>query len=156
MKGLRLGGRIIETMNTTRIPWVCAIALTVGAAVALAGEEAEQSRPQKAVPRATKQLSPGAAEKSPVICHLERRNTIITVKAGPSGPLYLVKTKAGKVLHQDVTEEQLRAQAPDLHAFVKTALAGRSGKPGVVLDASLGRRPSTSDPLRETPASARR
>jgi len=129
-------------MKTTRIPWMCAIALAAGAAVALAGDEIPQIRQQKAVPRATKQLPPSAAEKSPVICHLERRDTIITVKAGPSGPIYLVKTKAGKVLHQDLTEEQLRAQAPDLHAFVKTALAGRSEKPGVVIDASLGRRPA--------------
>ncbi len=129
-------------MNTTRVPWVCAIALAAGAAVALAGDEIPKRPQQKAVPRATQKLSSGSTDKSPVICHLERRDTVITVKAGPSGPIYLVKTKAGKVLHQDLTEEQLRDQAPESHAFVKTAPAGRSDKPGVVIDASLGRRPA--------------
>jgi hypothetical protein len=110
---------------------------------ALGGERAAAvAQPGAPSARAARGAPAAANRNLPVICHLERRDTVITVKAGPSGPIYLVKTKAGKILHQDLTEEQLRAQAPEIHAFVKTALAGRSEKPGVVIDASLGRRPA--------------
>ncbi len=75
----------------------------------------------------------------PVIGHLEKNDRTITIKSGPKGPLYTVKTKDGKVLFENLSAEQLRAQAPDLHEFIKNAVAGSSAKGETVIDASVGR-----------------
>ena len=58
----------------------------------------------------------------------------ITVKAGPKGPVYSVKSADGKVLYDNVSIEQLSAQAPQLGEFLKTAVAGA---PGAKTDARL-------------------
>jgi propanediol dehydratase small subunit len=60
----------------------------------------------------------------PIIGHIEKRDRTITIKAGPKETIYSVKSADGKVLCNNVTLEQLRAQSPDLHEFVKTAVAG--------------------------------
>ena len=60
----------------------------------------------------------------PVICYLEQRDRTITVKAGPKGPVYSVKTADGKVLYDNLPIEQLSAQAPKLGEFLRTAVAG--------------------------------
>ena len=81
-----------------------------------------------------------AAKKSaevsrlPVVGHLETRDKIVTIQSGPNGLLYLVKTKDGKVLHESLSEEQLKAQAPEIHELIKTSVAGTSGKDGVYMD----------------------
>src|SRR5437899_1000741 len=70
------------------------------------------------------EIKPAAADPSaslPVVGHLETRGKRITIKAGPNGPVYFVKSKDGKVLAKDLTLEQLKAQAPDLHEFIKTS-----------------------------------
>lgn len=74
----------------------------------------------------------------PVIGYLEKRDRTITIKAGPKGPLYTVKTPDGRTLCEDVTLDQLRAQAPEVHEFLNGAVAGASGtgkRP--VVDASI-------------------
>ena len=68
-----------------------------------------------------------AAADFPVIGYLEKRDRTITIKAGPKGPLYSVKTADGKVLCENLTADQLRAQASELHEFLKTAVAGVPG-----------------------------
>ncbi len=73
----------------------------------------------------------------PVIGYLEKRGQTITIKAGPKGPLYSAKTTDGKTLFENLSGDQLRAQAPELHEFLKTAIAGGPGKSGVVADARL-------------------
>src|SRR5262249_10562998 len=70
----------------------------------------------------------------PVIGYLEKQDRTITIKAGPKGPLYSVKTAGGKVLCENLSAEQLRAQAPELSEFLKTAVAGT---PGAKADARL-------------------
>ena len=60
--------------------------------------------------------------------YIEKRDRTITIKAGPKGPVYSVKTTDGKVLFENVSAEQLRAQAPELHEFLKSAVAGTDGK----------------------------
>ena len=75
-----------------------------------------------------------AAVDYPVICYLEQRGRTITVKAGPKGPVYSIKTAAGKVLYDNVSIEQLSAQAPSLGEFLKTSVAGA---PGAKADARL-------------------
>ena len=62
----------------------------------------------------------------PVIGYLEKQDRTITIKSGPKGTLYSIKTADGKTLLEDVTLEQVRAQAPELHEFLKTAVAGSS------------------------------
>ena len=59
----------------------------------------------------------------PVIGHLEKRDRIITIKSGPQGPVYSVATKDGKVLFENVSAEQLKARAPEIHDLLKTGLA---------------------------------
>ena len=98
----------------------------------------------KATPKAAPIVAPAtetsAAKKSPevnrlpVIGHLETRDKIVTIQSGPNGLLYLVKTKDGKILHENLSEEQLKAQAPEIHELIKTSVAGTSGKDGVYMD----------------------
>ena len=86
------------------------------------------NRPAEARKPATSQsgpTSPGEADY-PVIGHLEKRDRIITIKSGPKETLYTVKSADGKVLCENVSVEALRAQAPELHDFIKTAMAGGS------------------------------
>jgi hypothetical protein len=63
----------------------------------------------------------------PVIGYLEKRDRTITIKAGPKGPLYSIKTAGGKVLCENLSQEQLSARSPELGQFLKTAVAGASG-----------------------------
>ena len=63
----------------------------------------------------------------PVIGYIEKRDREITIKAGPQGTLYSVKTADGKILFENVSAEQLRAQAPELREFIKTAVAAQPG-----------------------------
>src|SRR5689334_2049594 len=60
----------------------------------------------------------------PIIGHIEKRDRTITIKSGPKETIYSVKSADGKVLCNNVTLDQLRAQSPELHEFVKTAVAG--------------------------------
>ena len=68
-----------------------------------------------------------ATANFPVICYLEQRDRTITVKSGPKGPVYSVKSADGKVLYDNLSIEQLSAQAPKLGEFLKTAVAGAPG-----------------------------
>jgi len=77
------------------------------------------------------------ASDSPIICYLERRGQTITIKAGAKGPIYSGKTAEGKILFENLSIDQLRAQAPEIHELIKTAVASGSGKPGAVIDAGL-------------------
>ena len=77
-----------------------------------------------------------AREEYIVIGYLERRDgTIITIKSGPRGPAYSVAGKDGKVQFDNLTSEQLRAKAPEIHEFLKSAVADSPKKP--VKDGSL-------------------
>lgn len=69
---------------------------------------------------------PQATESYPVIGHLEKRDRVITIKSGPRGPVYSVATKDGKVLFENLSSEQLRAQAPEIHDFIKGSVAGEA------------------------------
>ena len=59
-----------------------------------------------------------------VVGYLEKREHVITIKAGPRGPVYSVATRDGKVLFEDLPSEQLKAQAPDIHELIRTGVAG--------------------------------
>ncbi len=78
-----------------------------------------------------------AATGYPVVGYIEKRDRTIVIKAGPKGPVYSVKTADGKVLYENLSKEQLSAQAPELGEFLKTAVAGSGAKGGAVVDASI-------------------
>ena len=79
-----------------------------------------------------------ARDSYTVIGYLEKRDRVVTIKSGPKGPVYTVATKDGKVLLEDVTAEQLRAQAPEIHQLIKTGVASGDARVRVtaILDAT--------------------
>jgi hypothetical protein len=58
-----------------------------------------------------------------VIGYLEKRDRVITIKSSPHGTVYSIATKDGKVLHENVSAEQLKAQAPEIYEVIKTGSA---------------------------------
>lgn len=88
----------------------------------------QRTRPKLTTPHEARTAAPARSVKAaadfPVIGYLEKRDRTITIKAGPKGPLYSVKTADGKVLCENLSKEQLSAQAPGLAEFLKTAIAG--------------------------------
>jgi hypothetical protein len=73
----------------------------------------------------------------PVLGYVESRDRVITLKAGPNGTIYSCRTKDGKVLFENLSAEQLRAQSPELGDFVKSAVAGGKDHKGAILDGRL-------------------
>ena len=106
---------------------------------------AQSTSPKVTTPPDAQAPAPGKSVKAtanfPVICYLEQRDRTITVKAGPKGPVYSVKSADGKVLYDNLSTEQLSAQAPKLGEFLKTAVAGA---PGAKTDAMLHSRINAS------------
>jgi len=76
-----------------------------------------------------------------VIGYLEKRDHVIAIKSGPQGPVYSVMTKDGKILFEDVSAEQLKAQAPEIHDLIKTGIAGdaKARQPEVEAEKQKGR-----------------
>jgi hypothetical protein len=89
--------------------------------------------------KAVASTNSSASDTSPVICFIEKQDRTITIKAGPKGTIYSVKTAHGKILCENVSLDQLRAQAPELHDFIKSAIVLKSGKSDARLrmDASM-------------------
>jgi hypothetical protein len=110
--------------------------LLFGGLAAVAGPDQKPADPV-VVPKKAEAAPAATASKPaadfPIIGYLEKRGQVITIKSGPKGALYSVKTAAGKVLYENVSAEQLRAQAPELHEFLKGAVVG----PGAVGDARV-------------------
>jgi hypothetical protein len=68
------------------------------------------------------------AEGTPIVT-LQKRDKTITIKTTPEGKLYTIKdTKSGRVLAEDLTEDQLQATHKDLHNLVNTGLATPGSK----------------------------
>jgi hypothetical protein len=67
-------------------------------------------------------------ESYPVIGYLEKRDRVITIKSSPQGTIYSIATKDGKILHENLSAEQLKAQAPELYEMIKTGTAGDASK----------------------------
>ena len=127
-------------MHTNRIiGLVCAV--SIAAMICLAKDKILLKATPKSAPIVAPATETSAAKKSPevnrlpVIGHLETRDKVVTIQSGPNGLLYLVKTKDGKILHENLSEEQLKAQAPEIHELIKTSVAGASSKNGGYMDA---------------------
>jgi hypothetical protein len=78
-----------------------------------------------------------AADRYSVIGYLEKRDRVITIKSGPQGPVYSVATKEGKTLFENLSPGQLKAQAPEIHDFIRGAMAADASGRGTQADARL-------------------
>ena len=129
-------------MKTNRIMWFFC-AFPIAAMICLATDKAQPYAKPKGAPATTRAVPATAAKSSDdagkwhVIGHLETRDKIVTIQSGAAGLRYLVKTKDGKILHENLSEEQLEAQAPEIHELIKTSVAGAPTKGGAFLDARV-------------------
>ena len=99
------------------------VALLMGMALVIGGGLAfAQKKPSPASNSPTTNYT--SAPDLPIIGHIEKQSRTITIKAGPKSTVYSVKSADGKILCNNLTLEQLRVQAPELHQFVKTAVVG--------------------------------
>src|SRR5215510_10257717 len=120
------------------------IVLGVGVSALLAGPDEKQPAPAAVTVKPSTNSSPVVAKSVadyPVIGYIEKQGKVITIKAGPKGTLYSLKTTDGKVLSENLSAEQLRAQAPELHDFLKKAVVIGTGDARVrapKIDASMG------------------
>jgi hypothetical protein len=133
-------------MRTTQTVLLSGVVLVAVVGFALSKDKsAPGSRRKLSAPRdeqaAASAATPKMATNFPVIGYIEKRGRTITIKAGPTGPVYSVKTADGKVLCENLSKEQLSAQAPELGEFLKTAVAGT---PGAKSDARLNIRGDAS------------
>jgi len=117
------------------------VALVGLAGLGLSQEKARtDSTPQaKAAPSATVARDGKAEKRGPytVIGYLEKRDRVITIKSSPHGPVYSVATKDGKVLFENLSAEQLKAQALEIHELIKTGVAGDARVRTSAIDASV-------------------
>ena len=123
--------------------------IVVGGAVVLAGVAvlaAVRARTQPNSPATRTAVSVAKEEQAPAktpiesrylipIVRLETQDKLVTVQSGPDGLVYLVQSKDGKVLHENLSEEQLKAQAPEIHELIKTSVAGSGSKDNSFMDA---------------------
>lgn len=76
--------------------------------------------------------------------YLEKRGKVITIKSSPHGTVYSVATTDGKVLLENATPEQLRAQAPEIYDVFKTGVASANTARGSRYDGDARIRPMSA------------
>jgi hypothetical protein len=59
----------------------------------------------------------------PVITHLVSRDHVVSITAGPQGPLYTAKTKDGTMVATGLTLEQLREEHPEVYRVLHPAIS---------------------------------
>jgi len=115
----------------------------IGVAIALGGvalsqeKSTPQTAPAAAAPTTNARTNAVAAKGDGgfhVIGYLERQGEVITLKSGPNGPVYSVTGEDGKVRFENLSSEQLKAQAPELSEFFKTSVATGAGKERTTAD----------------------
>ena len=119
----------------------CMIVVALAGCALSDGKAGRQRQAQSGTPQAKRPVAavPKAAPASdfPVVGYLAGRGQTITIKVGPKGPVYSATTTEGKTLFENLSIEQLRAQAPDLHQFIRTSVVSGSGESGAFIDAGL-------------------
>jgi hypothetical protein len=129
-------------MKTKELLWFGGMIVVTLVACALAEDKAAQktqAQPNPSQPKRRVAAVTNAAPRSafPVVGYLEGRGQTITIKAGPKGPVYSAKTAEGKILFENLSADQLRAQAPEAYRLIKTGVASGSGKSDGFIDASV-------------------
>src|ERR1035441_7781657 len=119
-------------MRTTQKLLFSAVVLVDVAGLGLSQDKSPPRTPARLnVSREVQAFSPSANVKAAadfsVVGYIEKRDRTITIKAGPKGPVYSVKTADGKILFENLSQEQLSANAPELGEFLKPALAAPRG-----------------------------
>src|SRR6266511_3647004 len=117
--------------------------LIVGGGIAVLGSmavfAAVQTKKAPALPASAPRVPVATAQKKAAravtetpdlipIVHLEMQDKIVTIQSGRDGLVYLIKAKDGRVLHENLSEEQLKAQAPEIHDLIKTSVVGSDSK----------------------------
>ncbi|MHB8524430.1 MAG: hypothetical protein ACYDH9_27240 [Limisphaerales bacterium] len=107
-------------MARVQAQWfLCSVLALIGGLIVLVADEPRV--PKKAGPSPTpKQSEKTKPAPAPVIGYLETRDRVITIQAGSK---YTVKTKAGKVLAENISVDKLQAAYPDLYKLVNTGVA---------------------------------
>jgi len=128
-------------MKTKQLLFVAAAVTALGLPLVRGGENAKPVEPTKtSAPTPSASVKAAGSESSQqlnVIGYLEKRDRTITIKSGPKGTVYSVATKDGRILHENLSAEQLKAQAPELHNFIKTGVAGDARVRQSAVDASV-------------------
>ena len=70
---------------------------------------------------------PRKISSNPVIGHLKTRDKFLTIRTGPDGPLYTVKSKDGRTLAVDLPGADLSAKFPELKDVVEGGIADWAG-----------------------------
>ncbi len=127
-------------MNLNLKLLVACVAFALGTSLLLSQEKPSPTAPGKPTSAAKQVTNPAttnaAVSDFQIIGYIEKQDRTITIKSGPKETIYSVKAADCKVLCNNLTLEQLRAQSPDLHEFVKTAVAGNISN-GATADSRL-------------------
>jgi len=113
-----------------KLLFACAI-LVVGTSSLLSQEKSSPTTPAKQTPspKAKSAATNASVSDFPIIGYIEKRDRTITIKSGAKETIYSVKAADGKVLCNNLTLEQLRAQSPELHEFVNADEIARGLSP---------------------------
>ncbi len=133
--------RLIHTVCLSGLAGIFTCCVSAQSLDQVKEDDPVQRRPAQSQPvqkaRSEVRTNTPASSQYPVVGYLEKRGRTIIIKSGPKGPLYSVKDEKGKTLFENLSTEQLRAEAPDIHEFLKTAVAQKGAKNGGKADASL-------------------
>ncbi len=64
-----------------------------------------------------------AEDEALAVVHMAFRDYIVTISSTPQGPRYSVRTASGKLLSEDLSEDQLLAAYPKLHSDIDSSYA---------------------------------
>lgn len=85
------------------------------------------SAPQSPAAQAQPATHTAPQNPGPVVGHLKTRDKLITIRTGPNGPLYTVKSHDGQTIAADLPATELSAKFPDLKQVVELGTADWAG-----------------------------
>jgi len=83
-------------------------------------------------PTTTSVALPASVDGRATIVHLVNRSEVVTVTAGPKGPLYSATTQDGKLLVSGATLEQLREKLPEVYRRLHPAITASNDQAPVL------------------------
>jgi hypothetical protein len=88
-----------------------------------ADEQTKSSRATSEDESVVFQPEEGKQSKGSVIGHLKTRDHMITITAGPDGPLYTIESKEDGMIAININGEELATRFPALHEKIEKSLA---------------------------------